>query len=165
MVDVFDFSSVGEGSAELLIAKLALFFLTLILVNFVLRKTLDIDTVLNAIISISVSILAVASIETKMVVDYFLTGYGLFGIITITLLPFFLFFFFVESFDFPLLRKGGLFLIGMFYLWIGYSEIGMFSLGSYWTQDIAWLHFSIAAIAFFIVVFEKSVRKFVFHRK
>jgi hypothetical protein len=159
MVNVFDFGNISEGSGDMLLVKLALFFITLILVNYVLRKNSGFDNVSNAIISIAVAILSVAFIKTDMLTNFFLTGYGLFGIITIAFLPFFLFFFFIQSFDFPLVRKVGLVTIGVFYFFIGYAEEGIFSLGSYWTQDVAWIYYGVAVLAFLVIIFEKPIRK------
>lgn len=165
MVEIFDFGTIYEGSFDLILVKLILFSLTLILTNFVLRKSLDTEKIPRIIVSVAISILTVAFTDIELITSYLLPSYGLFGIVAIAILPFFLFFFFIESFDFPLLRKFGLTMIGIFYFIIGYYRMDKFVFGSSWWQDVSWIYFSIAIISVLIVIFEKPLRKFIFYRR
>jgi hypothetical protein len=159
-VSVFDFSSIGEGSSELFFVKLALFFISFILIFVTLRKFFDKkDVIVVTMISVAMSIMIVYFAPIEVVLDYFLTSYGLFGILTISFLPFFLLFFFLESFDFALMRKVGFAFVGILYFIIGYCQEGIFSIGTSWDFDIAWIYYGMGLVSFLVLIFEKWVRR------
>ena len=163
--ELFDFGSVYDGSPDMFLAKLCLFFITFIVIFVTLRKSLDFDKMSSAVISIASGILATVFISEDLLLNYFLTSYGLFAILTLAFLPFFLFFYFIESFDFPMIRKFGFVMIGLFYFVVGYYEMGMFGVGSSGMMDPSWIYFGMAGLCLFIIVFERQVRKFVFYRR
>jgi hypothetical protein len=163
MSDVFDFSSIINNPSELLIVKFALFFISFILIFITLRKFFDKkDMPTTTIISVSMSIMIIYFAPTELILNYFLVSYNLLGILTISFLSFFLFFFFLESFDFPLFRRVGFILAGIFYFVLGYYYANLFSLGALWNFDIVWIYYGIGCVSFFIVLFEKWVRGHIF---
>lgn len=144
---------------ELLLIKALVFLLLLAVISMSLKRMGLFDEKTAKIVSVIVAILAIRFITTDQLVNFIWLPYGGLGILIASILPFVIFFFFIESFDTSVIRKVGWVAFIAIYAMLGYLRFDTFAVsGGEWWQNLAWVYIVIALVSLLILLFEKSIR-------
>ncbi|OIO40974.1 hypothetical protein AUJ62_03610 [Candidatus Pacearchaeota archaeon CG1_02_32_21] len=177
--DITDSTSTTKASEILFIKVLFLIILIAIIYRAVERTpTIGENKAVSWVITIIASLLAVRLITTDALVNFLWTPTGVLGVALITILPFIIFFFFIEGFNEPLIRKTGWMVFAVIYFLMGLlrwnelklnptnygtiANIPIFGGGSYnwlpWILNLSWVYMIIGILAVLIFIYDSRVR-------
>jgi len=154
----------GTGPlGEFLVFKLLFFFLLLTITCVAVKRVPHFgeNNFVVGVISVIVSILATRYLATTALINFIWLQYGVLGILITSILPFAIFFFFIESFSSSLIRRIG---------WLAYAGI-FFSLAFVRYKDFAttsfnyaWIYAFVAVIALGLLIWDKAVHSVISYR-
>ncbi|MBS3072410.1 hypothetical protein J4477_01085 [Candidatus Pacearchaeota archaeon] len=177
--DITDSTSTTKASEILFIKVLFLIILIAIIYKAVERTpTIGENKAVSWVITIIASLLAVRLITTDALVNFLWTPTGVLGVALITILPFIIFFFFIEGFGEPLIRKTGWMVFAVIYFLMGLlrwnelklnpanygdvANIPIFGGGDYnWLPfilNLSWVYMIIGILAVIIFIYDSKVR-------
>ena len=166
------------GSADLLFVKLLVTIVIISVALFALKKFPNIGESkgLAWIIAVIVGLLGARFLTTDALIQFVWTPYGVLGILFATLLPFVIFFYFVESFNSSIIRKVSWISFGVIYIimaitrwdelafsspkiiefngWLG-LQVGSTSA---WWQNFGWIYVLIAIFSIFAILSDRWLR-------
>jgi len=154
----------GEGAikGELLIVKLLFFFVMLAIISYAVRKVPGLDegsTWLVWVVTFVVSVLAVRYLTSSALVEFLWLPYGAIGIALTSLLPFIIFFFFVQSFQNTLFKRVAWILFIVLFLGltiIRWSELQQ-TVGSS-GFNLAYIYLITIVLALISMIWDKNLR-------
>jgi hypothetical protein len=150
---------VGDiNNGELLVIKSLVFIILVAIINFSLNRGGFFDKRINAILGIIISLIAVRYITSEQLVNFIWLPYGTLGVFISSILPFLIFFFFIESFDSNIIRRVGWISYMAIYFMLGYLRFNDFSIGQEWWQNLAWVYVFVGVLSFLILLFENRIR-------
>ena len=150
---------VGDiNNGELLVIKSLVFIILVAIINFSLNRGNFFDKRINAVLGIIISLIAVRYITTEQLVNFIWLPYGTLGVFISSILPFLIFFFFIESFDSNIIRRVGWVAFMTIYVMLGYLRFSDFSIGQEWWQNLAWVYVFIGVLSLIILLFENRIR-------
>lgn len=148
----------GGWNGNLVLIKFLVFVLILAMTKFSLERTpfgfKDNKSVVT-IISIAVSLLAVRYLTTSALINFIWLPYGVLGVVLATVLPFIIYFFFIESFDESIIRKVGWITFMVIYLGLAYLRWADFEGERF---NLAWMYVIIAGLSLIAIIFDKQIR-------
>jgi hypothetical protein len=148
----------GGWNGNLVLIKFLVFVLILAMTKFSLERTpfgfKDNKSVVT-IISIAVSLIAVRYLTTSALINFIWLPYGVLGVVLATILPFILYFFFIESFDESIIRKVGWITFCVIYVGLAYLRWDDFSGEKF---NLAWMYVIIAVLSLLAIIFDKQIR-------
>lgn len=173
--DVENSQGGGSSSSEIFFIKVLTFIVLLaILVNTVKNvPTLGDNQTLSWIISLIVAIIAVRALTTSALINFLWTPTGVLGVTMITILPFILFFFFIESFNTPVLRKIGWGTFAIIYFLMGmlrWEELKLDYTKFLGTSDpilgvpiqtlanLGWVYMIIGVFSILMIIYDSYIR-------
>ena len=154
---------VGDSpTGDLLFVKFLVFLLILGVAVYATKRvpTLGDNGFLVWLIALIIAILGARFLSSDELVNFVWLPSGVIAVVFATLLPFIIYFFFMESFDSTIIRKVG---------WIAFAVI-FFGLSIYRWDDLAvssgsavgfnlaWLYVIIAVLSILAIVFDKKIR-------
>ena len=154
--DVFEpfLSSFLRGFSSDYILEFALFFLILLAFIYVILERVPIFRERKGavlVITIAVSILATRFIAQESFVKLVLQPYNIMGVAILSLVPFIVYLFFIESFDSGAIRKMGWSLFIIIYIAMWYSSFE--ELG-----DLSWIYFFTAILGGILLLSDKKIQ-------
>lgn len=153
----------GTGSftsGEILFVKVLVFFLLLSLITIAVRNVPHLgDKKLSLFIAIIISILAVRYLTDAGLVSFIWLPYGALGIAFASLLPFIIFFFFLQGFDNSALRKLGWAFFLVIFAFLAYFRWDELALQTA-AFNAAWIYLGIAIASLLLFFFDKDIHAF-----
>jgi hypothetical protein len=160
-------SSYGADAGAYLLVKLLFLIIILSLVYYSVKQIPNIgeNAGLKWLISIVVSILAIRYISSKQVLEFMWFPTGAMGIVLVTLIPFIIFFFFIESFNSTgsfVIRRVGWVTFAVVYImlanmrWAALAVRGEPLFG--FINNLGWFYLIIAILSFIVMLFDPKVR-------
>lgn len=151
-------------SGDLLLVKLLIFVIMLAASLVALEKMGMFETKkgLRWLIAIIIGILGARFLSTDALINFVWMPYGILGVLLATVIPFIIWFYFVESFSSPVLRK---------VLWVAFAVI-YFSLAAVRWNDLAiktapifgvinnfgWLYVIIGVLSIVFILLDRAIR-------
>lgn len=161
------FGNVSGNSSlgEFLVFKLLFFFLLLTITCVAVKRVPHFgeNNFIVGVISVIVSILATRYLATTSLINFIWLQYGVLGILITSILPFTIFFFFIESFSSSLIRRIG---------WLAYAGI-FFALAYVRWEDFAvdssklnygYIYIFVAVIALGLLIWDKAIHSVITYR-
>ncbi len=138
-------------TSDMLIVKI-LIFIILLAATLVALEKLDIfkgRSGFRWLVGIIIGILSARFLSSSALINFVWMPYGILGILLATVLPFIIWFYFIESFNSPTVRKVG---------WAAFAVIYIFLAITRW-DDLAWASSNVQASSVNIWLFSISVFK------
>ena len=147
---------------ELLFVKFLVFILLLAIVGFAVKKVpaLGENKLITIVIQVVVAILGARFLTTEQLVNFIWLPQGVFAIALTSLLPFIIFFFFIESFDSHVIRKVGWVVFLVIFAGISIYRWDTLNVGAGWWQNLGWLYLIIAVLSGLFLVLDKKIHRY-----
>ncbi len=149
---------------EIFFAKVMLFFILLMVVNLAVKNFPGLEDKggIVFIISLIVSILGIRFIFGTAIIQTIWLPYGALGVALTSILPFIVFFLFVEGFDSSFIRKLGWVSFIVIFLALAALRWGDLRVvrpeSSFNGYSFAWLYLIIAILSGILLIFDKKIR-------
>jgi len=158
----FTLGEVGTGtySTEVLVIKFLLFVLLLSVAYFAVGKVPGVkdNAVALWVITIGVSVLGARFMSSEALINFVWLPSGILGVALTSLLPFIIFFFFIESFSGQkLIRRVGWVLFGVLYIGLAIVRWDSF-LDKESGFNLAWLYVITAILAGLCFLFDRPIQ-------
>jgi hypothetical protein len=114
------------------------------------------------LISIVMGILSARFLTTSALVNFVWLPTGIGGIALVSLLPFVLYFFFLESLDSHLIRKVGWVLFTVLYFGLAIVRWDTMSTGGEWWQNLAWMYIITGILSLILIFADRKIRMYMF---
>jgi hypothetical protein len=170
-----------SDTGELLLIKLLVFILMIAMALIAVSKVeiFEERTAIKWIIVIIIGVLGARFLTTAALVNFVWLPYGILGILLASILPFIIYFYFIESFDSPVVRKVGWVAFGVIYFVLGLSrwdqlawssvkvhELNTFLFGilkwttteHVWWQNFGWIYVLIAIFSIIAILADRRIR-------
>lgn len=159
-------------TGELLLVKFLFFIILLAIIYYAVRQvpTLGDNSGVTWIISIITSILAIRLLSESYLIEFIWLPTGVLGITLICILPFIIFFYFIESFDASLVRKVGWSLFTLVYIMLAmlrWKDLATGQNGIFGLEvnpvfaNLGWVYLITAVLAILAVFLDRPVRKMI----
>jgi len=172
--DVTD-SQGNTSSSEILFVKVLFLIILIAIIYKAVEHTPTIgeNKAVSWVITIIASLLAVRLITTDALVNFLWTPTGVLGVALITILPFIIFFFFIEGFNESIVRKIGWMVFAVVYFLMGLlrwnelklnpADYGSVAIdqGYDWLPlilNLSWIYMIIGILAVIIFIYDSRVR-------
>jgi signal transduction histidine kinase len=148
-----------SGGGEILLIKFLVFLLILAITSTALRKVPGIGDNESTVkvVAIIIGLMATRYMTTESIINFIWLPYGALGILLSSLLPFIIFFFFVESMDSSFIRRMGWISFAVIYLALAYIRFDDFIVGGAWWENLALVYVLVGLLAIMIIPFEKKL--------
>jgi len=159
-----DVSNVGS-LGEFLVFKLLFFFLLLTITCVAVKRIPHFgeNIFVTGFISVIVSLLATRYLASTALINFIWLQYGVLGILITSMLPFVIFFFFIESFSSSLIRRiGWLAYAGIFFV-LAYVRWTDFAISDTW--NYGYIYIFVAVIALGLMIWDKAVHSVISYRR
>jgi hypothetical protein len=160
----------GDNSGELFFVKFLFALIIFAVVFYSVKQVPNLGKGITLwVISIAVSLLAIRFLSTEAMINFIWLPQGVLGVALATLLPFILFFFFIESFNSALIRKVGWVTFAATYVmlailrWPDLEQVGTGSTG--FGFNLGWFYLIIAVLSILAILADKGIRGAYFHNK
>ncbi|MDO8467508.1 MAG: hypothetical protein Q7S56_00995 [Nanoarchaeota archaeon] len=149
----------SEG--EILFVKVLVFLLLFALINFSLIRTnlFSSNNSARVVVGLIVALIAVRYMTTSALINFIWLPYGVLGVVLASVLPFIIFFFFVESFDSSTIRKVCWIAFIVIYFALAYLRWDDFAATGVNGFNLAWLYVIIAFLSLLIMFFDGTIRR------
>jgi len=171
----------ASDTGELLLIKLLVFILMIAMALIAVGKVeiFEERTTIKWIIAAIIGVLGARFLTTAALVNFVWLPYGILGILLASILPFIIYFYFIESFDSPVVRKVGWVAFGVIYFVLGLSrwdqlawssvkthEVNLFWVNLFnvtttthaWWQNFGWIYILIAVLSIVAILADKRIR-------
>lgn len=151
-------------SSEQLFVKFIVFFLVLAMVTLAVSRfpLLQGKKFISFVIAFLIAMLGVRFITSDELINTIWLPYGVLAVSISALLPFIIFFFFLEGFDSTLIRKFGWSSFIVFYLglaFVRWDDFDIVSSGTGWEAfNLAWIYAAIAGLGLLLLIFDRGIR-------
>jgi hypothetical protein len=148
-----------SGGGEILFIKFLVFLLILAITATALKKVPGIsdNEAVVKVVAIIIGLLAARYMTTEALINFIWLPYGALGILLSSLLPFIIFFFFIESMDSSFIRRAGWISFAVIYGALAYLRFEDFAVGTTWWENLALIYALVALISIAIIPFEKRL--------
>ncbi len=160
-------------TGEFLLIKI-LFFIMLFAIIYSITRQIPVFSEYESlpwIISLVISIIAIRFLGTEYIVNFVWLPSGVLGIALACLVPFIIFFYFIESFDSRLIRKVGWSLYAVVYIGIamvrwddlatGMNTIAGGNQVPLWIANLGWIYLATATLAILSVFLDRPIRRMI----
>ena len=142
--------------AQLMFVKVLVFIVLLAILSTVLKRVPNLKGKrVSFIVSLFIAILTVRYLTAEWIIFMWLPN-GLLGILLVSLLPFLVFLYFIQSFENDLVKKVGWIAYFAIYAGLAYSRWGDLVVGSSWWQNLCWIYLIVAAGALLMVFYGRA---------
>jgi len=163
------FLNIGQNpDAEDVFVRLLIFILIFAIVMVVLRRMGDESKVtflkskfFTFLIAVIVSALAMR-IFTEQLTEFILLPQGVLGVVLASLLPFVIYYYFLESFDKPLIRKVGWTLYLLVFAGLAFTrwdDLYVGGVGGNWWANLGWIYLGVAVLSLLMVLNDAAIRR------
>ena len=152
----------GNNSGELFFVKFLFALIIFAVVFYSVKQVPNLGKGMTLwVISIAVSLLAIRFLSNEVVINFIWLPQGVLGVALATLLPFILFFFFIESFDSRLIRKVGWSTFAVSYSMLAmlrWDDLEVSGNSIFGLTNLGWFYLIIAGLSVLAILADSGIR-------
>lgn len=152
-------------TGDLMIVKFLFLIILISVLYYATRKIPNLGTNSGVVWTITIvgSILAVRYLTTEEIVNFLLLPTGVIGISLLAIIPFIIYFFFIESFGGVVIRKVGWAVWIVIYVGMAltrWNDLAPTATGSGINFNLGWLYLAIAVLSLILILIDSRVKSF-----